>query len=260
MMGFAFSPVEKERDVSATQGHQREASWPGLKLLSKPLTIKRRITRRLRNDGLMCYLLGLLLRRRFQRAGLIGVYGGWPFPHVENLGGRIEVESCGFYPGSRLECWRGAVIRIGHGTYLNRGVEIVAAESVTIGRDCKIARDVIIMDTDQHAIPGAALVAKPVTIGDRVWIGARAIILKGVEIGSDSIIGAGAVITKSVPPGSVVVGPEARAVRVLQGGDRAQSVRAVHETPVDESAARLTKRSAFTTCPQAGDTPWPLRS
>jgi acetyltransferase-like isoleucine patch superfamily enzyme len=115
----------------------------------------------------------------------------------------------------RLECGEGARITIGNGTYLNRGVEVVAARSVSIGRDCKIARDVIIMDTDQHALPGAELVVKPVVIGDRVWIGARAIILKGVHIGDDAVIGAGAVVTKDVPPRGVAVGPAARLIRTL---------------------------------------------
>jgi RNA polymerase sigma-70 factor (ECF subfamily) len=76
-------------------------------------------------------------------------------------------------------------IRIGDGTYLNRNTEIVAARSVTIGRDCQIGRDVLIMDTDQHAMPGREMVIDPVVIEDRVWIGARAIILKGVRIGHE---------------------------------------------------------------------------
>jgi acetyltransferase-like isoleucine patch superfamily enzyme len=96
---------------------------------------------------------------------------------------------------------------------LNRGVEIVSAKSVTIGRDCKIARDVIIMDTDQHALPNGEFAVRPVEIGDRVWIGARAIVLKGVSIGHDSVIGAAAVVTHSVPPHSVVVGSAARVLR-----------------------------------------------
>jgi len=156
---------------------------------------------------------GLLLAPKFQRAGILTVEG-WPPPFIHNMGGRIEVENCGFFGGVRLECWRNAVIRIGNGTYLNRNVEIVAARSVIIGRDCKIARDVIVMDTDQHPLPGAQLVIRPVEIGDRVWIGARAIILKGVTIGHDSVIGAGAVVTKSVPPGSVVVGQGVRMRRI----------------------------------------------
>jgi acetyltransferase-like isoleucine patch superfamily enzyme len=174
-----------------------------------------RASRRLGSAGLIDHLLGLWLRRRFQRAGIIVVRGGWPLPQVENRGGRIEVENCAFFSGVRLECWPGAVIRIGNGTYLNRNTEIVAARSVTIGRDCKIARDVLIMDTDQHEVPGAGLQIRPVEIGDRVWIGARAIILKGVTIGHDSVIGAGAVVTKSVPPRSIVVGPAAQVIRTI---------------------------------------------
>ncbi len=95
---------------------------------------------------------------------------------------------------------------------MNRGAEIVAAERVTIGRDCKIARDVIIMDTDQHELPGQGLLVAPVVIEDRVWIGARAIILKGVTVGHDAIIAAGAVVTKDVPPHTVVAGVPAKSV------------------------------------------------
>jgi acetyltransferase-like isoleucine patch superfamily enzyme len=174
-----------------------------------------RVERRLREASLTEHLLGLWLRRRFQRAGLLVVRRGWPLPQVDNRGGWIEAENCAFFPGVRLECWRGATIRIGNGTYLNRNTEIVAARSVVIGRDCMIARDVLIMDTDQHALPGEALGIAPVVIEDRVWIGARAIILKGVTIGRGSVVGAGAVVTKSLPPGSVAVGPAARVIRTL---------------------------------------------
>jgi acetyltransferase-like isoleucine patch superfamily enzyme len=182
--------------------------------LSVLWTGKDRLARRLREYGLVAHLLGLWLRRHFQRAGILVVRGGWPLPSIDNRGGHIEVGSCGFFSGVRLECWPGATIVIGNGTYLNRNAEIVAAERVTIGRDCKIARDVIIMDTDQHEHPTSGLVTKPVDIGDRVWIGSRAIILKGVCIGDDSIIGAGAVVTKSMPSRSVVVGPAAGVIRL----------------------------------------------
>jgi acetyltransferase-like isoleucine patch superfamily enzyme len=164
----------------------------------------------------MSHLLGLWLRSRFQRAGILVVIGGLPLPSVHNLG-RIEVENCAFYPGVRIDCWPGGLIKIGNGTYLNRGTEIVAAREVIIGRDCKIARDVIIMDTDQHALPNRELVAEPVTIGDRVWIGARAIVLKGVHVGHDAVIAAGSVVTKDVPSASVVGGVPARILRASDG-------------------------------------------
>jgi acetyltransferase-like isoleucine patch superfamily enzyme len=168
-----------------------------------------RATRRLRSGGIAGHLLGLWLRRRFTRAGIVVSVPGWPLPAVVNKGGRIEVENCAFFPGVRLECWRDATLRIGNGTYLNRNVEVVATRHVAIGRDCMIARDVLIMDSDQHPLPGRGLVSRPVVIGDRCWIGARAIILKGVELGAGAIVGAGAVVTRSVPPGATVVGPAA---------------------------------------------------
>ena len=48
--------------------------------------------------------------------------------------------------------------------------------------------------------------AKPVVIGDRVWIGQGAVILKGVTIGNGAIIAAGSVVTKDVPPNTMVAG------------------------------------------------------
>jgi acetyltransferase-like isoleucine patch superfamily enzyme len=173
-----------------------------------------RARHRLAKAGIVPHLLGLWLRRHFQRAGIVVVMGAFPFPTVQNLG-RIEVDNVAFFPGVRLECWPGALIRIGNGTYLNRGTEIVAARNVTIGRDCKIAREVIIMDTDQHPLPNSELVARPIVIEDRVWIGARAIVLKGVTIGHDAVIGAGSVVTRDVPAGAVVGGVPARVLRLL---------------------------------------------
>lgn len=178
-------------------------------------TIGERVRHRLRNYSLLSMILGLGLRVRFSGTGLIVREPGLPLISIRNEG-RIEVGTCTFYPGVRLECWPGARISIGNGTYLNRNVEIIAQQEVTIGRDCKIAWDVVIMDTDQHGVGDAPAVAKPVHIGDGVWIGCRAIVLKGVTIGDGAVIGAGSIVVKDVPPGAVVVGQAARVVRESQ--------------------------------------------
>lgn len=187
--------------------------WPG----DRAADVRGRIVRRFRTGGIRGHLLGLLLKAKLPRSGILVVMAGWRLPEIDDRGGRIEVGDCGFFPGVRLECWRDAVIRIGSGTYLNRNTEIVAALSVEIGRDCKIGRDVIVMDTDQHELAGRPL-GQPVIIEDRVWIGARAIVLKGVRIGHDSIVGAGTIVTRSVPPGSVVAGQPARIIRTIGAG------------------------------------------
>lgn len=175
-----------------------------------------RIRRRLRSAPISAYLRGALLRRKFSHAGLLTVFAGRPGVHITNHGGgRIMAENCAFFSGVRLEVFPGATISLGNGTYLNRNTEIISARSVTIGRDCKISWDVVIMDTDQHVLEDGTGEARAITIGDRVWIGCRALILKGVTIGDDAIIGAGAIVTKDVPARGVVTGPAATLRRVL---------------------------------------------
>jgi acetyltransferase-like isoleucine patch superfamily enzyme len=107
----------------------------------------------------------------------------------------------------------GAKLSIGDGTFLNRNVEIIAWKDVSIGRFCQVGWDVLILDTDQHPVPGRGREDRAVRIGDNVWIGARAVILKGVSIGDQAVVGAGAIVTHDVPPGATVVGPSARVIR-----------------------------------------------
>ena len=106
----------------------------------------------------------------------------------------------------------GSVLRIGPRVGLSAAV-VVAAKRVEIGADTLVGSGALIADNDFHSpgVDGAwgALdinTARPVTIGCRVFVGARAIILKGVVIGDDCIIGAGSVVTKSVPAGSIAFG------------------------------------------------------
>jgi acetyltransferase-like isoleucine patch superfamily enzyme len=106
----------------------------------------------------------------------------------------------------------GATIEIGRDTYLNRRVEIMCRERVTIGEDCAIAWDVSIMDTNYHWLSGGSEEG-PVEIGDRVWIGARATILPGVTIGQGAVVAAGAVVKHDVPAGTLVAGVPARPIR-----------------------------------------------
>jgi len=107
---------------------------------------------------------------------------------------------------------RGAVIEIGDGTFVNHRTELVAHELVRLGRDCLLAWDVLVLDSDSHSVDGGPRSA-PVTIGDRVWIGCRATVLKGVTIGDGAVIAAGSVVTRDVPPRALVAGNPARVVR-----------------------------------------------
>lgn len=161
---------------------------------------------------LSAFWRGYLLRRRLPGAGLVLALPGGPLPVIRNLGGELHVEGASFEPGIRIEVHRGAVLAIGKGTYLNRNVQIIAAESVRIGRGVKIGWDVVILDTDLHGHSGRPPETRPVVIEDDVWIGCRALILKGVRIGEGAIVAAGAIVTKDVPPMAVVASPRAEVI------------------------------------------------
>ncbi len=55
--------------------------------------------------------------------------------------------------------------------------------------------------------------AKPITIGNNVWIGGNAVVLPGVTIGDNVTIGAGSVVTKDIPSNVVAVGNPCKVIR-----------------------------------------------
>lgn len=110
------------------------------------------------------------------------------------------------------------ITRSGHltlnGGFINEGVTITCATNIYIGKGANIARGAVIRDFDGHYIEDLNYrTAKPIHIGDHVWIGYDAMILKGVTIGEGAIIAARAVVTKDVPPYSIVAGNPAKVIR-----------------------------------------------
>jgi len=57
--------------------------------------------------------------------------------------------------------------------------------------------------------------AKPIKIGNNVWIGGNVVVLPGVTIGDNSVIGAGSVVTKDIPANVVAVGNPCREIRKI---------------------------------------------
>jgi acetyltransferase-like isoleucine patch superfamily enzyme len=157
---------------------------------------------------------GLWLKRTFHGRYVV-CEGGWPLPKVVNRGGVLQSGGCSLWNGTRLEIGRGAHLSIGRGTYINRNSLIICRDRVTIGRNCRISWDVIIMDSDEHPHPAIKNPSAPIEIQDGAWIGCRTIILKGVTVGAGSIVGAGSVVTHDVPPFTVVVGQPAKVIRYL---------------------------------------------
>ncbi|MGC1211093.1 MAG: DapH/DapD/GlmU-related protein [Micromonospora sp.] len=90
---------------------------------------------------------------------------------------------------------------------------------ITIGADVQIGPNVQLL-TATHPVeaePRRAKweSAKPITIGDNVWLGGGVIVLAGVTIGDNTVVGAGAVVTRDLPTNVIAVGNPARVVREL---------------------------------------------
>lgn len=135
---------------------------------------------------------------------------------MEN-GSKFRVEkSFQMYYDGEIWLYPNAKVTVGSG-YMNAGAQLRCQECITIGENCAIARNVLIMDFDAHLITyedgNTNRVTAPITIGNSVWIGAGATILKGVTIGDNAIIGAGAVVTKDVKANTIVVGNPAKPIR-----------------------------------------------
>ena len=57
--------------------------------------------------------------------------------------------------------------------------------------------------------------ARPITVGNNVWIGAQVCVLPGVTIGDNCVIGAGSVVNRDIPANSVAVGNPCRVVKKI---------------------------------------------
>lgn len=107
-------------------------------------------------------------------------------------------------------------ISIGAGTYVNVECFLEGFGRIDIGKECAVGMQAMIItsdhlrDEDGRWDPDA--VYRGVSIGDRVWIGARATILPGVTIGDDVIIGAGALVNRDCRAGQTYAGVPARRV------------------------------------------------
>ena len=61
--------------------------------------------------------------------------------------------------------------------------------------------------------------AKPIVIGEDVWVGGSVVVCPGVTIGDRTVIGAGSVVTKDIPPDVFAAGNPCRVIRSLTDED-----------------------------------------
>ena len=122
-------------------------------------------------------------------------------------------------------CDYGYNIGVGRNFYSNVNLVILDCAKVTFGDNVLIGPNCGFY-TAGHPLDIADRnkgleYARPITVGDNVWIGAGVSVLPGVTIGDNCVIGAGSVVNRDIPSDSVAVGNPCRVVRKLTSPPRA---------------------------------------
>ncbi|BAU47983.1 maltose O-acetyltransferase [Sulfurifustis variabilis] len=119
-------------------------------------------------------------------------------------------------------CDYGSNIAVGDKVFFNFNCVILDAAAVRIGSRVLFGPAVQLyaathpLDVAERRL-GLEL-ARPIAVGDDVWIGGGAIVLPGVTIGSGTVIGAGSVVTTDIPGGVVAAGNPCKVLREAGNG------------------------------------------
>lgn len=117
-------------------------------------------------------------------------------------------------------------IEIGNNSCIGDFSHITAINSIKIGNNVRMGKNVLISDNAHGASDPSLLDIAPnrrplyskgeVVIGNNVWIGEKACILPGVHIGNGVIVGAASVVTKDMPDFAVVGGNPAKILKIMK--------------------------------------------
>ncbi|WP_024795557.1 sugar O-acetyltransferase [Tomitella biformata] len=162
-----------------------------------------------------------LLAERERCQQLTGLFNAAPEPErfgvLEDLLGFVG-EGVRIMP--RFQCDYGYQIRIGRGSFINYDAIFLDCAPITLGSSVFIGPRAQLLTplhpmADHEARRQGWETAKPIVIGDNVWLGGGVIVCPGVTIGSESVIGAGSVVTRDVPARVFAAGNPCRVIREL---------------------------------------------
>lgn len=116
-------------------------------------------------------------------------------------------------------CDYGYNIELGENFYSNHNLtildpaKVIFGDNVFIGPNCGFY-------TAEHPIDYQSRnkgleYAKPIKVGNNVWIGGGVTVLSGVIIGDNTVIGAGSVVTKNIPSNVVACGNPCRIIKTI---------------------------------------------
>lgn len=118
-----------------------------------------------------------------------------------------------------FHCDYGYNINVGENFFANFNLVILDEAPVTFGDNVFVAPNCGFY-TAGHPIDAVERnrgleYARPITVGDNVWIGANVCVLPGVTIGDNCVIGAGSVVVKDIPANCVAVGNPCKVVKQI---------------------------------------------
>lgn len=114
-------------------------------------------------------------------------------------------------------CDYGYNIKVGRNFFANFNLVVLDEAEVRFGDNVFVAPNCGFY-TAGHPVEAAERnkgleYARPIRVGDNVWIGGGVTVLPGVTIGDNCVIGAGSVVTRDIPADCVAVGNPCRVIR-----------------------------------------------
>lgn len=114
-------------------------------------------------------------------------------------------------------CDYGVNIYCGSDIYINYNCVMLDCAGITLGNNVLIGPNcglyTAIHPIEPELRRQGTETAKPIRIGDNVWLGGNVTVLPGVSIGCGSVIGAGSVVTKDIPENAVAFGNPCQVIR-----------------------------------------------
>lgn len=122
---------------------------------------------------------------------------------VWNVEGQIILKGqTSFGRGSRIDVGKNGILELGENFNTSGNVTIVCQESVKFGRDCLLAWDIMIMDSDFHVLNVTEKhnnsMTSPICFGDHNWFCYGVNVIKGVTLGDNNVISAKSFLTKPI--------------------------------------------------------------